>query len=188
LDVDARTYLDKFFHLRVTLPEPGPSVQNSRISKYILRLWNQFGLNASHERQGVEFHDSLLALAQAHNLSLRTLERILTHVVLILSTNPSRFKPLLSLIVGLCIMKQVRPDLFDKARLGTLEWSHVNEFLKLDNWKDVHSAEQFGSLWRFTTVDQLNEEENWTEYVTGLMRMKDQRKELIPSICMTWTI
>ena len=93
LDVDARTYLEKFFHLRVTLPEPSPSAQNSRTSKYILRLWNLFGLNASHEFHGVEFHDSLLTLGQAHALPLRTLERIMTHVVLILSTNPVDFAP-----------------------------------------------------------------------------------------------
>ena len=183
LDVDARAYLEKFFHLRVTLPEPISWAQSDRISKYILRLWNLFGLNANHEAHGVEFHDSLLALGQAHNLSLRTLERIMTHVVLILSTNPGRFRPLLSLVVGLCVMKQVRPGLFEKARSGTLEWSCVNEFLKLDAWKDAHFAEHFGSVWRFTTADQLQEDEDWTQSVTSILRMKDQRKQLIPSIC-----
>jgi hypothetical protein len=80
-------------------------------------------------------------------------------------------------------MKQVRPGLFEKARSGTLEWSCVNEFLKLDAWKDAHFAEHFGSVWRFTTADQLQEDEDWTQSVTSILRMKDQRKQLIPSIC-----
>ena len=64
-----------------------------------------------------------------------------------------------------------------------LDWPSVNEFLKLEQWKDAHLAKLFGSVWRFATVDQLSEDEDWTEYVTSLLRMKDQRKELIPCIC-----
>ena len=63
LGVDARTYLEKFFHLQVTLPEPSPWTQNNRTSQYILRLWSLLGLNAGHQVHGVEFHDTLLALS-----------------------------------------------------------------------------------------------------------------------------
>ena len=38
-------------------------------------------------------------------------------------------------------MKQARRDLFDEARSGMLDGRSVNEFLKLEQWKDATFSE-----------------------------------------------
>ncbi len=78
---DARTYLEKFYQLRVFLPQ-GRNEREGKISQYIAHLWRTLGIRFPDERHGELVRHELEALAEGYNLSLRQLERAITNIVL----------------------------------------------------------------------------------------------------------
>ena len=78
--------------------------------------------------------EGVIALADAHNLSLRTLERVVANVALVYLATTKRYFRIACLVVGLCVMRQIEPALYAKARSGTLTWEEVAEFLRLQAW------------------------------------------------------
>lgn len=183
LEVDARTYLEKFFYLRIELPTTARSRQD-RVSRYVSHLWDVMGLTSSERDYGHAIQRGLVALAEVYGLSLRTLERVATYVALVNAATTERNLREPSLVIGLCVMKQREPDLFAKARSGTLDWQ-TEDFLRLDAWSDDGASRWFGEWWRYVTDGNLGSSE--TELTQAmrsrLFRYNADRDRILPIIC-----
>jgi dephospho-CoA kinase len=79
---DAHIYLEKFYNLRVTLPEDKDR-RRTQCSTYAEYLWHALGISFSDARVGELVQRELQALAETYDLSLRRLERVMTHVALV---------------------------------------------------------------------------------------------------------
>jgi dephospho-CoA kinase len=175
--IDAHTYLEKFYHLRVTLPKDIDQPARQR-SAYITYLWAALGIRFSEERIGELVRRELQALATVHDLSLRRLERVMTHIVLVAAAVGQRviIEPL---VAGLCVMRQTHPALYGKARVQGLTWAEARKFLQPTEGQGVQD-EWTLNWWKYCTGDDVPQEE-----VNDFQRFQAQynlndREKIIP--------
>ena len=149
---DARKYLEKFYHLRIKLPEPS-DVQQGQRNKYLNYLWKSLNLKFKDDSTDRIVCEEMQRLANVHTLSLRQIEHALTNVILVAaSVNKNRMcAPLV--LAGLCIMRQINPDLYEKARNNSLKWDEVNNFLMINNDRNDRNVrlreERVVNWWRY---------------------------------------
>lgn len=175
---DAHTYLEKFYHLRVVLPE-GRDRQVKQGSTYVAHLWRSLGIEFPDARTSQLVQREIQALAEGHNLSLRQLERVMTHVALVrAAARPDR---LLSppMVAGLCVMRQTHPDLYSKAKVQGLTWEEVINFLRPPA-AQVKPEEWTLDWWKYATGADLPEEKiRQIAQSVGRYHL-DNPKDLIP--------
>ena len=182
LGVDARTYLEKFFHLRITLPERNLQ-QADRASQYIGHLWRVMGLASGDNGYDDATQRGIVALGGVYHLSLRTLERVAAYVALAKAASEGYLREP-SLIAGLCVMKQLRPDLFARARSGTLEWKDTKEFHRIDEWRDENARAFYEKWWRFATEKDLPLGEQWVQEMQQIpLGQRLGREKILPFMC-----
>lgn len=157
---DAHLYLEKFYNIRVVLPK---NRENRGIHRtaYLQFLWKSLGIEFSEYRVGELIVQELLLLAEVYDLSLRTLERVMTHVALVCAAIGPRHLVIPPLLAGLCVMRQTHPALYAKARAEGLNWREAKGFLQppeqsIDTEPDL---QRFG-VNREWTLD-------WWKYATG---------------------
>ena len=143
-------YLEKFYHLRVTLPvaRKHHARPHMQYLAYLLAT-----MNVRMDATGI-LVEALSALAGAHGVHLRTLEHVARNVALVgLATNRLRFRSA-PLIAGLCVMRVVDPDLYEKARTGRLRTNEAMRFLRFDEWhrESVESVEWLKDAWIYATA------------------------------------
>jgi KAP family P-loop domain len=152
-NIDAATYLQKFLHLTLHLTDRERDERT--VTKFV-----------AHLAQVMEFKEndrqiaSLVGLvADQNSLSLRTVERIMSVLAIALAYTPRNFFRPPPIIAGLSVLKVERPDLFVKAKKGTLSYAEVEPVLKLRN-TDGHeksSVKRFNDWWAVAldaSVDQ----------------------------------
>jgi len=138
---DGRTYLDKFFQVRVRLLSP-EGQHSGRRRRYLRHLFSPAG--NGHVAAGVprRLMSALGELADAHDISLRLLEKIALSVQLVRRSGQlaaiSQFPEVLA---GLCVMRACEPRLYELARRRRLTLGDVKQFLKLERWSDDASRE-----------------------------------------------
>lgn len=127
-DVDATRYLEKFFEIVVRLPHSSAHGDNLTIRAYVHHLAQQLKLAWSPFYGGSDL-DLLCALAEAENLSLRSLEHAM-RLALVLAPTAER-----NLIALLPILRVSRPALFarilqtDEDPLTEEEKSELDELV-----------------------------------------------------------
>ena len=144
---DARTYLEKFYHLRVTLPEPSDENQKQR-NRYLDYLWRNLKPEFKSDRQDELIIEEFRFLVNAHKLSLRQIERALTNVVLAVAGAKEERWFIPPVIAGLCIMRQKYQGLYELARENSLAWEEdIKDFLKVNRARN--HKEWVITSWRF---------------------------------------
>ena len=153
-------YLDKFHHLRVTLPVPDARHQRYRF-EYLNHLFKKMAVQIDEPRLLELVTDQLWRLAEAYNLPLRTLERIAGTVALVCVATNRRYFRLPPLISGLCVMRVVDPEAYGQARTGHLGMNDALEFLRLDEWNGKMSTDSMKSAWTYATAteEELSKQE-----------------------------
>jgi hypothetical protein len=152
-NVDSRTYLEKFYHLRVLFPASDsdrpdrPSLGAGRYLNYLLK---QISPASPDYVMIVE------RFSRVHPLSFRTLERIHTylHITTISMPKNSVFFP--DVISVLCVLKVIAPPLYDAARSGKLSFNELDAVFRFSSWRDQNdpsrrdrTGEYVEDLWRF---------------------------------------
>ncbi len=129
-DIDARSYLEKFYHLRMQLPAGDIARQDLRVITFCKFL----GLQN-------EVAELLYTYDKINHLSLRTIERITTYFQIIqISVKQNQFN-LYLFSITLCILKVMHPDEYNLARESRLRFSEFTKCMGLDQWKERHSPE-----------------------------------------------
>ncbi|WP_343561586.1 KAP family P-loop NTPase fold protein [Kiloniella sp. b19] len=178
-EVDATRYLQKFYHYKLSFPDSNTMIQESYIEQYVRHIFS--GFPSDHERGSYshELAHTVIRFAELKNLSFREIERICTNIAVVLAFTSDGFFRVPPIIAGLCIMKNMRPDLFDKAKAGTLTFAEVNDFMQFDDW--VKSGYVCGDFdkgwWEYFLLEELPEgSRNWQNYNRALFRNNIDRK------------
>ena len=162
-DVKAEVYLEKFIQLRLTLAREDERVgagDRFATERYIQHLWQKQGLKLRDNNDSRDLQKLLIILATVNETSLRTLERIVTTVSLAVAATGPRQLFLTPIISGLAFMRVLRPELFDKARDGTLRWTEAKAFLQMERWFDEEHKARYTSLnWRYLCGESLQPDE-----------------------------
>ncbi len=119
-DVAAERYLEKFFDLRVQLPEQRSArYSDDKTRVYARRLWRKSVQMGGHETEtGFE---ALCSLAASEQLTLRTMEHVVRNVIVLAAVDGrgfSRFGPAGVLI---SVIRVTRPGLFRRIERGTIK-------------------------------------------------------------------
>jgi energy-coupling factor transporter ATP-binding protein EcfA2 len=162
--IEARTYLQKFYNLIVHLPGDGKH-DHERISrKFIEYLRNHLPLDG----EALGFVDSV---ARARGLSLRSLEKILTYVSLAIAFTTSKkftyFRPS-AILAGLCVLKALEPELFQKAKSGSLTLNEAVSAFRLSEWRDGREREWARMWWQYALDKNLDlTDREWQQFATS---------------------
>ena len=147
-------YLEKFYSLRFMLPVAREDHARPHM-RYLDYLLGE--MNVRMDDIGIPIlAEELSALTGTYGLSLRTFEHVVRNVALVgLATNQTRFRSA-PLIAGLCVMRIVDPELYEKARTGRLRMNEAMRFLRFDEWhkESVESVEWFKDAWIYATATE----------------------------------
>jgi KAP-like P-loop domain-containing protein len=149
-DIDALTYLEKFFHLRLLFPAGRPDRPDMGAARYLGRLLQQLPPASNN------YNEIIQRFCRIRPLSFRTLERI--HAYLVVTTASMRknsvFFP--EVIAVLCVLKVIEPRVYDAARAGTLKYEQLGMVLNFESWREQHNpntrdrlSERLENLWRY---------------------------------------
>jgi hypothetical protein len=121
-DIDARTYLQKFYNVLVHFPEREVYRHDRPIPRFV-----------NHLRQTMELDKDAMSIvaycAESRNLSFRAVERIATCVSLARAFVPQNYLWIAPIVALLCVMKVVEPELFRRARDGRITIREVKDFV-----------------------------------------------------------
>ena len=176
--VDAHTYLEKFYQLRVTLPE-GRDLPPNQLSAYVAYLWNALEIRFPETTQGPVVQQTLQELAKTHNLSLRRLERVMSHVVLVCAAAGPLHPILPALVTGLCVMRQTDPVLYRKARGKELTWEEAHRFFQPAEGQGVQD-EWVLEWWEYATGEGMPQEKLDKYGRSRVQSFPGDRRNLIP--------
>ena len=184
---DAHTYLEKFYHHRIMLPERSSDDQKQR-DKYLPYLWKNLGFKFEDGRYGELVREEIRFLANAHELSLRQIERVMTNVVFAAAAANEKQFFISPVVAGLCIMRQRHPDLYARARQNILTLEDVHQFLKIDG-DDYDSRESLagGRKWALVWWRYFIDPELSTEIIDklssgGWYNLIGERLSLLPTL------
>jgi hypothetical protein len=152
-NIDSRTYLEKFYHLRLLLPVTGadrtgrPNLGASRYLNYLLKQISP---------ASPDYVTILEKFSRVHPLSFRTLGRIHSYLHITTISMPKNTVFFPDVISVLCILKVIDPSLYDAARNGNLSFEHLDAVLHFSSWRDQNDpskrdriGEHVENLWRF---------------------------------------
>jgi KAP family P-loop domain len=158
-DIDVRTYLEKFYHLRLLFPVGTSDRPDMAMGKYLGHLRREYSVANTSASQIIE------RFSRVRTLSLRTLERIFAYVTVSeVSISPRHFN-IFYIVAALCIMKVLDAELYETCRTGNATFAAVNELMKFSCWHDLHNpltrdrmGEDAETWWRYALGDLQNEE------------------------------
>jgi KAP family P-loop domain len=126
-DVDARTYLQKFYNVLLSFPEEKKQLSERVIPKYFSYLSRTLSIKSD---------DLALVrnVAEAKQLPLRTIERIVTCIALARTFTPKNYLWLDPIISGLSIVKIIEPSLFRSLQRGDAALDQVATLFAVKDW------------------------------------------------------
>ena len=157
---EADRYLDKFFQLRFDirrLLSTGPEASQTRYLRHLVQStdfpWD------SNQFTTVTIND----LVRIHDLTFRSQERVMLNLALFYraSGGSARLHQLdddggsLVLAAGLCVMRNVAPDLYRDAARERMGYDDAMAFLNLEQWTAVwdHDVRRIRRYWQAAAVD-----------------------------------
>ncbi|MCK0106842.1 P-loop NTPase fold protein [Marinobacter sp. S0848L] len=147
---DGHRYLNKFFHLQLTLPEPD-------LEQFCLNTIHRLGMESIFEGRGLSNSegnafsaDFIARLAKSYNLSMREIERLLMESGAVYASN-SQLPPLLSrVILWLLVQKQRNASIFESLlnkKISAAEaWEHICPHTKLIFRESFHEEGYFRAV------------------------------------------
>lgn len=135
-NIDAHTYLQKFISLETTLPKK-PNVRysnNGDIHKYCRRLLTLHGLETWGD--DINIIESIGALGNHFNLSLRQLEKAFTNLAIIYSTSAKTQLRLVPIIAFICVIKVIKPQIFSKLLNNEVSYSELHIEMNVDEFNE----------------------------------------------------
>jgi hypothetical protein len=148
-DIDAHTYLEKFYHLRIIFPTARLD-RPDRVDRVVATHLSHIGCNPNVVAVIEQF-------SNLHPLSLRTLERIAAYNKIVEASTPKNSVTLHQIVSILCILRVVRPELYEAARKSELMFEQIDDLLHFSSWSNQHSAQDIGNWWLFG-LGGLNDE------------------------------
>ncbi|MEX1060702.1 MAG: P-loop NTPase fold protein [Methyloceanibacter sp.] len=176
-NIDAQTYLQKFIHLTFHLVDRERTV--TRFTEYLEK-----SMDFKPQDQDIVARTTELVhhVAERRNLSLRAIERIMTNLALALVYTPENVLRPPPILAGLCILKVITPELFQKAKRGQLAYAEVREALKLvESSEEQGISDWYATWWRFCTDESFDQSEA-QQFGRSLFQYNIERTEIVPHV------
>jgi len=179
--IDARVYLQKFIHLTFQLVERAEFQNERTITKFVnyLRRVMEF---KSEDSGTVNSSLSIVCrIAHQRDLSLRTIEQIVTLLAIALAYSAQNFFRPAAILAGLCVMKVIAPEHYRKAKAGTLRLDEVRTVLMLGSGMDdveQNAAAREMEVWVYCT-DESADPDLVTKFDNALAQYGFRRRENI---------
>lgn len=177
-NIDAQTYLEKFYHLKILMP----AGTANRLDLSALTYSNFLGLNQRAAQIMDEF-------CRVNLLSLRTLERIVTYWKIIELSVPKGGLRVHELMIPLCIIKVLRPPLYELIRSSKAKFAAVNNLLRFDEWRTQYnpsepsSSGQGASQWWLFALDEMRDQATLSRFQNELFRYGTNQSTILASYC-----
>ncbi|CAM3117372.1 KAP family P-loop NTPase fold protein [Asticcacaulis taihuensis] len=159
-DIDAKIYLQKFISINISLVDNNDHEHTSTIKKFTTNLIENLELNNEEFEYFRKSKSYIDQIAEEKNLSLRTIEKIVTNIAICINyTGGTTFRPY-PLIIGLCIFKALDSDLFVQAKTGKLKFLTVSQYFNFQ--KDANGTYEDAwtvNWWRYCMGEEMTEEE-----------------------------
>jgi hypothetical protein len=174
-DVDAQTYLQKFYNVILSFPEEGKHLSQRTIPKYFGYLSRVLSIKTE---------DLALVrnVAEARQLSLRTIERIVTCIALARAFTPENHLWLDPIISGLSTIKIIDPSLFRSLQRGEATLAQVTTAFAVGNWPSDDPLSWALEWWTFCLGENESDYPNldWNGFRQHLFRFSIRdRKDII---------
>jgi len=157
--INSSLYLQKFINVTINLTASDERHGGNELSKYAKYLIEKLELEVdqySHVRTSSE---AIVRLVELEEMGLRTLERAFTILAISTAFTPRDRMREGNIMGGLIMMKLLRPQLFQKAKRGTLTLEEAREFLRFPSITGEYygrTAEE--DWWTFLLADEVPEE------------------------------
>ena len=175
-DVDARTYLQKFYNIILHFPERGTYKSERDIPKYFQYLSEVLSLGS----------DDLLFvqnIAEARQLSLRAIERIVTTIAIARSFTPENFLWLHPIVSGLSAIKIIDASLFRRALTGSITLDEVGIVFAVKSWpRDDSDSSWMMEWWTYCLANDEADfpDLDWKGFQRSLFRYSIRdRKDIV---------
>jgi KAP family P-loop domain len=170
-DIDAHTYLEKFYHLRILFP----TARFDRPDRVVATYLSHIGCNPKVVVVIEQF-------SHLHPLSLRTLERIAAYNKIVEASTPQNSVSLPQIVSILCILRVVRPELYEAARKSELTFEQIDDLLHFSTWSNQHCAQDIGNWWLFG-LGRSNDEAISANFEGFLAQYNINPYGIIPHYC-----
>jgi hypothetical protein len=156
-EVDARSYLHKFFTISTDLPQNRQDTHENDYAKYFRRLSQHYGLD---DKPGLD--TILVPLFRHYWFSLREIERCFTILALYFAHIPSKRLPITHVISFLAILRLKFPDVFYALAASKLSYDDLVDKTGIDRIEQTDYSrfpkDRFICLLKFLllTEDQYN--------------------------------
>lgn len=184
-----RRYLEKFFQLKFNLPRPldargfGRSADTLLRSKYINYIWEKMELKYAEADLNQSIREGLTCVSEVFGLSLRSIERIAVHLALVKAATNKRNFRIPCIVVGLCVMRLEDPDLYRKAKDGSLSWKEASEFFQFENWQaETVRPGWYKDWWKFSLEGKVSDPSEIPDFSNTLAPYGMDPKEIIPRL------
>ena len=173
---DAKRYLEKFYHLRITMDSILSTSGIEITSKYLQHLASTT-VPVFFKYQGDTMIRELVAI---HGLRLRDVERMAIGLALYERTaDDPNHRHSTFLIVGLCILRVSNISLYRQAADGQMTFEDSCSFFRFDSWNNQVAAQKAKEVWNAGCVyGQEDREEN-----SELAQHAVTKSAVLPDIC-----
>lgn len=171
-DVDARIYLQKFYNVVLHFPEAGTHRNERMLPKYFQYLSRVMSLNSDDL-------DMVQNVAEARQLSLRTVERIVTCIAIARAFTPENYLWLHPILSGLSVLKIIDTSLFRRTLRGTASLDELRKAFASELWPEDRHGDWIMSWWTYCLAENEADfpELDWSGFRSHLFRysIRDRR-------------
>jgi hypothetical protein len=177
-DIDAQTYLEKFYHLRILFPVGSIGKPNLLAATYLRYL-------GCHQ----DIVTIIDEFARVNPLSLRTLERVAAYAKLIQASLPKNGLFLTPIVSILCVIRVVRQDLYDNIRSSNVTFEQIADFICFSRWRGIYGADERTSTsiyverWWAFALGALTDQEALRGLQNVLVGYSVEPTRLLPLYC-----
>jgi KAP family P-loop domain len=184
-EIDAQTYLQKFIHLTLHLMDEKQHRRERITTKYIDYLVRVLEFKPE-DRECVIIASALIHhVAEAHRLSLRAIERIMTVLAISLAYRPINAMCPETILAGLCILRVTAPEQYVQAKAGTADFGAIHQHLALNippDTEDKAVVEHVGRFWQYCLLQPDPGPELRQRYDEAIARYDIDRRRIVPLV------
>ncbi len=182
-DINAQLYLQKFINLTLHLVDDAIRYDDRVATKYIQYL---FGAMQIPQDQAALFAVPYFRhLAEGRGLSLRSIEQIVsTYAIAQAFKDTTQYCPIY-VLVGLCALKVVSPELYIRAKAGTITFDDLRVALGFADpmeQRDRLSLQSIRDAWQFFCGPEAPADSKLRRFGTELHMWSLGREDVIPFI------
>lgn len=182
-NIEAHLYLQKFIHLTLHLVDSALHRHQRTNVRFIEHLVHamQFPSDTTVEWAKEYF----VHVADKRQLSLRAIERVMSTLAIALASKPANILSPVAILLGLCVLKVMDPDLYVKAKGGTIVWDEVKGplgFTVTPDENERHRVEHAAQHWEFCTAPKLADDSHLNRFGERLWEHHLERHQLVPFV------